>query len=222
MKIRIFSLLLALSLLVVALSSCKKGNTFVVREGNFVDKETGIEYISTSWEYEPISVSDEIYGEYSEINDLLFYVMNGADPQKYICDNMETVYYAKGLKMPALNEMDIDYVNVYNQYDELVVHITDMEFVAKLVDTFVNGYNSYSSIYLTNEVDIKTNHRIKFADSDEGFYYVLAYVEYAEPFYYTDKNGRECQSDKVLFNRYTQTYVVVDEFINDYYATLQE
>ena len=221
MKIRTFSLLVIFSLL-ITLASCTKGNAFVVREGNFVDKETGIEYISTSWEYEPISVSDEIYGEYSELNDLLFYVMDGVDPQKYICDNMETVYYAKGLTMPSLNEMEIDYVNVYNQYDELVVHINDMEFIAKLVDAFVNGYNSYSSIYLTNEVDIKTNQRIKFADSDEGFYYVLAYVEYAEPFYYTDKNGRECQSDKVLFNRYTQTYVVVDEFINDYYATIQE
>ena len=222
MKIRIFSLLVVLSLLFVMLSSCTRGNAFTVKNGNFVDKETGIEYISTSWEYEPISKSDEIYGEYPKLNNLVFYKLNGVDPQKYICDNMETLYYAKGLTIPALAEMSIDYVNVYNQYDELVFNIKDIEFIAKLVDTYLNGYNSYSSIYLTNDTDVKTNHRIKFADAEEGFYYVLAYVEYTEPFSYFDEKGNECQSDKILFNRYTQQYIVVDDFINDYYATLQE
>ena len=222
MKIKFFRVSLISFALLLVLSSCAKGNKFIVENGEYIDKVTGVEYISTTWEYEPIAVSDEVYGEYTKAYDLTFYKIEGVDPQKYICDNMETLYYANNITLPTLSEMNIDYVNIYNEYDELVTHITDKDFIDKLVDTYVNGYNSYDSMYFDVEPAVEVNQRIKFADTEQGFYYVLAYVDYSSEFSYFNENGKEKSSDKVIFNRYAPKYVAVDGFINEYYAETQE
>ena len=74
-------------------------------------------------------------------------------------------------------------------------------------------------MYFTEaEPAVTLNRRIKFAYSEIGVYYFLAYVEYAEDFCYYDENGVERYSNKVIFNRYTQTSVPVNDTLSSYYA----
>lgn len=219
-----FNLIKAIALVCLAagaLSACTQGNKFVISAGSYVDKKTGAEYKTASWEYEAIAITDEIYGEYNKKYDLEFYCVGGnIDPEKILSDNVGTVYYTDKVTLPTLEYKDaIDYVDVYNEYDEKVGFTDDKEAISSLVDAFLGGYNSYETMYFT-EADpaVTLNRRIKFAYSELGVYYVLAYVEYAENFCYYDANGVERYSNKVLFNRYTQTYVPVDTSLSSYYV----
>ena len=221
MKLNLIKVIALICLVAGALSSCAQGNKFDISSGAYVDKKTGAEYQTASWEYEAISVTDEIYGEYNKKYDLSFYRVGGdISPEKILSDDVGTVYYTDKVTLPTLEDKDaIDYVDIYNEYDEKVGTTEDREAINGLVDIFLDGHNIYESMYFTEaEPAVTLNRRIKFAYSDLGVYYVLAYVEYAEDFCYYDENGVERYSNKVIFNRYTQTYVPVNDTLSSYYA----
>ena len=218
MKNKMLRSAVLLLLAVVCLSSCSKHNKFDTSSAGFVDKKTGVEYKAASWEYEPINVTDEIYAEYKKEHDVEFYCLAGIDPQKFVSGTNGSLYYSSSVTLPTLKEMKVDFVDVYDAEDTRVYNITDKAFIEKLVDTYTKGYNVYNSISINNSSAFSRNHRFKFANSELGIYYVLAYIEYAEAFSYTDENGKHQEGNKLLYNRYTGKYVVVDDFISEYYA----
>ena len=225
MKFKFFKNLVLVLIVMMVLVSCAQGNKFVIKSGKFVDKATGLEYLSASWEYEAMAITDEIHGEYTDKYDLTFYrVGSGVDPSKILTDEVGTVYYTNNVTLPTLEDVDsIGCADVCNEYDELVATVTDKAIVAEMVGLFLEGYNAYESMYFTEaEPAVSLNRRIKFAYSELGIYYVLAYVEYAEDFCYYDANGQEKYSNKVLFNRYTKTYVPLEESLNGYFTVSNE
>lgn len=225
MKIKLFRTFILILLVAMSLISCAHGNKFVIKSGKFVDKATGLEYFSASWEYEAMAITDEIHGEYTDKYDLTFYrVGSGVDPSKILTDEVGTVYYTKNVTLPILEDTDsIKYADVCNEYDELVATVTDKVIVTEIANLFLNGYNAYESMYFVEgEPAVALNRRIKFAYSELGIYYVLAYVEYAESFCYYDANGQEKYSNKVLFNRYTKTYVPLEESLSGYFTASNE
>ena len=204
-----------LILVMMLLSSCAKGNKFEMQPNGFVDKKTGVEYVVASWEYEPITVTDQIYGKYKEF-DVEFFCLEGVDPAKLVADHVGTLYHSSDIKLPELSEMNISHVNIYDEEDKLVRNISDAEFISALQTLYANGYNAYETIEIMNS-DFEINQRFKFANEELGVYYVLAYTEYTTEFTYKDGEGKECTGKNVLYNRFAKKYVVIDDFISDYF-----
>jgi len=217
MNRKIFRVLVLICVTAVLLASCAKGNTFKLSSDGYLDKDTGVKYIPADWMYEPINVTDEIYGEYRD-HDLTFFVISGIDPLKYVSDHIGVVYHANNITMPSLGEMSVDFVDVFNQYDEVVTRVTDADFIAELVEVYEAGYNAGAVAYSLASAgsNVVLNQRLKFADRECGFYYVLAYVEFDRDCMYTDANGKEQTTKRFLFDRYNKIYVPVGDLFENY------
>ena len=160
---------------------------------------------------------------YKKKYDLEFHRIGDIDPKLLLTDAVGTVYYTSEVALPTLENSDsVVYADVYNDYDELVATVNGRTDIELIIDTFTKGYNAYESMYFESaEPAVNVNQRIKFAFPEIGVYYVLAYVEYAEDFSYYDANGKERSANKVIFNRYTKTYVPVEDSLTLLYAVAE-
>ena len=193
--IRIISALLCLCTLI--LCSCGKKYEFSVdEEGYFVNDKSGVTYDIAPICYEAISVSEDAFAEQGKRE---FFAITGTDTSKWLCDTFGIVYYAKGMKLPTLKEMNISYVDV-TENDAIVKQISDAEKINELKaftesgkETAYPGAAGFAP---------KVNLRLKFADTENGVYYVLAYLEYPQDYIYKDESGKEINcGKKFLYNR---------------------
>ncbi len=202
--IRIIAALLCVCSLL--LCSCGKKNEFSVdEEGNFVHDKSGITYDIAPFCYEAISIGKEVFAKQSERE---FFAITGTDTSKWLCDTFGIVYYAKGSKLPTLKEMNVSYVDITND-DVIVEQVKDAEKINALKELYENGTKSYypGNAGLVPEVNI----RLKFADTENGIYYVLAYFEYAQDYVYKDANGKTTNfGKKFLYNRAEGLCLAVD------------
>lgn len=186
-----------LCLCTLLLCSCGKKYEFDLdADGNFVDKKNGITYDIAPFCYEAISVSEEVFATQGKRE---FFAITGVDTSKLIIDTFGMIYFEKGTKMPTLKEMNISYVDI-TQDDLNVEKVTDAEKITALKELYENGTEcSYpGNAGLVPNVNI----RLKFADTQSGLYYVLAYFEYAQDFVDEDENGKKTNfGKKFLFNR---------------------
>ena len=100
-KIR-YILATAAILLTVAVifGACSKGNKFEMSGGKYVDKTSGITYYAAPACYEPISISDELYGTLEKVE---LYKMGEADPEKWLCEANGSVYIPINARSESLN-----------------------------------------------------------------------------------------------------------------------
>ena len=192
--IRVLAAILCLCTLL--LCSCAKNKFSVDDEGYFVDKTSGITYDIAPFCYEAISVSEEVFAKQEKRE---FFAITGVDTSKWICDSFGIVYFEKGKQMPTLEEMNISYVDITRD-DEIVEKVTDAEQIKALKELYKNGT---SCAYPGNSGLVPdVNIRLKFADVENGLYYVIAYFEYAQDFVYEGDNGKKTNfGKKFLFNR---------------------
>lgn len=202
--IRVLAVLLCLCALL--LCSCGKKYEFAVdEEGYFVDKKSGITYDIAPFCYEAISVSEEVFAEQGERE---FFAITGVSTSKWISDTFGIIYFEKGTKMPTLKEMNISCVDITND-DAIVEKVTDGEKINALKELYENGTECS---YPGNEGLVpNVNIRLKFADTENGLYYVLAYFEYAQDYVYKDDNGKQTNfGKKFLYNRAEGLCLAVD------------
>lgn len=202
--IRVLSGLLCLCALL--LCSCGKKYEFSVDDdGNFVDGKSGVTYDIAPFCYEAISVSTDVFAEQGERE---FFAITGADTSKWLCDTFGIVYYAKGMKLPSLKEMNISYVDVTND-DVTVETVSDTEKINALKALYENGTKTS---YPANAGFVpEVNLRLKFADTENGLYYVLAYFEYPQDYVSKDENGKEINyGKKFLYNRAEGICLAID------------
>jgi hypothetical protein len=202
--IRILSALLCICSLL--LCSCGKKYEFSVdEEGYFVDDKTGVTYDIAPFCYEAISVSKDVFAEQGERE---FFTITGSDTSKWLCDTFGIVYYEKGMKLPTLKEMNISYVDITKD-DVIVEKVSDGEKITALKELYENGTKTYYPGNAGFVPDV--NIRLKFADAENGIYYVLAYFEYPQDYVYKDENGKETNfGKKFLYNRSEGICLAVD------------
>ena len=212
----IAAFLALITVLSLCLSSCGKGNKFSMNdEGRYVDKKTNIAYIDAPFCYEPTEISDRVYGTLDKVT---LYEIEGADPKKWLCEQSGTVFYADGVKLPTLEEMDISYALVMLE-DVALANISDRGEIEGLIDAYMNGI-SLTKPYLSDDA-YKINWRIRFYDESIGICYVLAYIEVNEDVIFNVDGTEVNYGRKFFYNRFDEARFVpagdlLDEYVEAY------
>ncbi len=191
-------------LLCLMLVGCSS-NTFKVSDGKFVDKKTDIAYKDAPACYEPIEIGTKKHGE---LDSLVLYEIVGADPARWLCESTGTVFYADGVHLPALSEMNIS-------KSELLINTTDTkELSADISSAVIKAYTDGESIArpMPSAEELAHSVMLKFYDSSIGICYLLSYMELKEDYTVGDTNyGRY-----FVFNRFEGRCVAVPNLLGEY------
>ncbi|MBE6578017.1 MAG: hypothetical protein E7653_07790 [Ruminococcaceae bacterium] len=199
------------------LCGCSKGNKFVMQNGMYVDKKTDISYHDAPACYEPLAIGTERYGMLGDVE--LFEIV-GADPKQWLCEATGTVFYADGITLPAVDQLNTSYMAL--MYEETqIAKITDAALIEKVAKEYVNGENIAKPSWNSDMYDV--NWRVRFVDESIGIFYVIAYFELAEDYVVTGTDGVEINYGKrFLYNRFEDKMVVVSDALAPYVAEYKE
>lgn len=192
----IAAFLCALALL---LCSCSGANKFEMKDGSYVDKTSGISYIDALACYEPIKIGDTLYGR---LGDVELYEIEGAEPKSWLCEKTGTVFYAEGVKLPTLDEMNISYAELYTDA-ESVERITDSTLISALVAIYTEG-ESVERPIAASASDYEINWSLKLADEELGLYYAVSYWR--------------IDGQTYIFNRFENKCVLAENVLEVYEA----
>lgn len=213
----IFSAIVVILAVALLFTACSKGNRFEMSGGKYVDKTSGITYYAAPACYEPIEISDELYGTLEKVE---LYRMGAADPEKWLCEANGSVFYSSDMELPSLGGLDISYAEIVLE-DTVLVKITDMS----VINAVVTAYEDSEDVgrpYVATAEDYEINWRIRIADETRGIYYILSYVEIGESYVVEDENGVERDlGKKFIFNRFENNRCVVagdilDEYVSEF------
>jgi hypothetical protein len=215
-------IIVALAVLLISamlFAACSKGNKFEMSGGKYVDKTSGITYYAAPACYEPIEISDELYGTLEKVE---LYRMGDADPEKWLCEKNGSVFYSSETELPALGGLDISYAEIVLE-DTVLVKITDTSVIDAVVKAYADG-EDVGRPYVATAEDYEINWRIRFADETRGIYYILSYVEIGESYVVEDENGAETDlGKKFIFNRFEDNRcVVAGDALDKYVAEFKE
>ncbi len=209
---RIIAALLCAVLVMGVLVSCSKGNKFVSDGGKYVDKKTNVSYIDAPACYEPIAMSEKLYGTLDEVK---LYEIIGADPQKWLAETTGTVFYADGVTLPTLSQMTI------SRADILVDGTTSIPVETEHTSALAAAYRDGESVLYTSPSKdiIKRSVVVRFADESLGLYYRLTYIELTEDYVIDNIN----YGKRFLLNRFEDyRFVPVGDFLDAYFAAESE
>lgn len=217
-KIKLISLAALICVPAMLLTSCARRLTVEDNGGAYYDKKDDVKYYLASPCYEPITVGEDRYAKAGK-ND--FFEIEGLDPDKWLCRKDGAVYYAEGVKLPTLDEMDITYVDV--TYESMTVgKIIDDGQIDELIETFTEGESYY---YANVKADISWG--VKFFDTRLGIAYSIVYLEYAEDYEVKNSEGEFVNCGrKFLYDVYSGRFVAagdtLDEIVERYYKSLDD
>lgn len=182
--IRVVALLLAL----VCFSACSKlpKMEYDAKNGSYTNKKTGIVYVHAEEYYEAAAVlSERTVARIADMGDLTLYEMEGVDPTQMIASADLDIFYAQGLKMPSLAEMNVNKIYMGQvaegaTLDNVVAEIDATADIDKLVDLYQNG-KAFSERDMLDDQLSCVRYNLRFASSQyPAFYYCLTYRRYAE------------------------------------------
>ena len=208
---RILCIVCAACILLTLLCSCSKGNKFEADGAVYKDKKTDVSYEAAPACYEPISVGSEVYGESENVS---FYEIEGQNPLNWICEEGGTVFYADGVELPSLDEMEISYINICVETNTTVTRTKVQS--AEDISDIVSAYVSADSIYYRGNTPALT-YKIRFADSSNGVFYSVVFVRYAEDYTVKETDGTEKNYGKdFLYNRFEDRFVQAPDALVKY------
>jgi hypothetical protein len=202
---KFLALFLALTLAVLTLASCQKGNKFTSDGISFVDKKTDVSYDFAPLCYEPIAIGEEVYGSDGDIE---FHEIVGKDPTKWLCDADGGVFYAKGTTLPTVDKMNISRLELCTAKDQILVakKITDTDKISQIV----GGYLTEAEIVYPNKA-ASLSYKLRFADTDIGVFYCIDFIRYEEDLIVI-RNGEEISlGNSFLYNRSEDRFVKAPE-----------
>ena len=223
MKNRAFISLLALLLCVCAVfvACTKKKYDFSMECGAYVDHRANIKYIAAPACYEPIEMSEEIYGEMDKVK---FFTIVGADPTKWLCEELGNVFYAEGVNLPKLSEMSIGSADVFDAQKPITntageeipfTTIVDADMLAAIVDAYENGENVTRPVWTEKSFDV--NWRIKLDDDTLGIRYVLTFIVMKENYVEVTNGGEQIDhGTRFLYNRFENKLIPVGSLLDEY------
>ena len=214
-KNALFRVVTAAILLCLALSlfaSCAKGNKLVPDGTLYKDKKTDVSYVYAPLCYEAIAIGEEIYASSKEDT---FYTIVGQDPLKWICEESGTVFHAKDIPVPALDEMAISHIEICSESLTATTVKSKIE-VAEEISSVISGYLTTEPLYYPTDVAQRT-YKIRFADTSLGIYYSLTFLRYSDDYTETLDDGTVKNYGKdFLYNRYEDRFVPAPKLLSDY------
>ena len=194
-NIRLFGMIALLLVSSLLLSSCSK--KLVSSGADYKDKKTDVVYEYAPFCYEAIAVSEE---EYAKSGNNVFYAIEGQDPLKWLCEASGTVFYSKDVKLPALDKMNISYIDICTETSSVIVRTTISD--ADDIKEIINSYLSEEPLTYSGDV-ASTVYKIRFADTSLGLYYSVSFLAYSDGSAY-------------LFNRSENRFVKAPAELLDY------
>lgn len=138
MKRPLFIFLILLS--VVFAASCSGKSRINLKDGFYVDSETGIKYSIAIVSYEPLSRGKE----YASCEDYFLYTMGDADPKEWLAeefDGIGAVYYSEDTFLPPLENFEASRIYVGNEGDVFVAlaEIDNKNVINSIIDCLAVG-----------------------------------------------------------------------------------
>ncbi len=208
-----------LLVLAMLLCGCSKGNKFEASGGKYIDKKSGVVYNAAPACYEPITVGEELYGTLGKVE---LFKIEGAAPERLLCEANGTVFYSDDTELPSLGKMNIAYAEVMLE-DTVLVKITDSDIISSIAAVYEGG-EDVGRPYVATAEEYLINWRIRFADEELGIYYILSYVEVAEAHIAEGDDGSEINAGtKFIFNRFEgNRCVAAGDVMDKYVAEFKE
>lgn len=156
----------------------------------YTDKKTGVVYTDAPSYYEVVEPGEK-YAKWASTkkHNVIFYTIDGADPELYLCEDGGTVFYSDKAKLPTLGEMQINevYVCVRMENDFTFASITD----AKKIGELINLWETGESIEYPGTTP-EESYTVRFVSENYPWLnYSLVYVEYTDGAYlYCRETGR--------------------------------
>lgn len=137
---------LALCLLLVGaalLTSCSRVPTMKYEDGAFTHPRTHVTYLQAPAYYEAVARGTESVAKIDgdKLDDLLLYPITGMEQSQWLCGEDYSVFYAEGVSLPALWEMQATSLLIC-QTDEKTTalsEITSLQTIEELVEIYRNG-----------------------------------------------------------------------------------
>ena len=181
------ALLVTLALLCLAACSSKPTALEIdAKNGSYTNKKTGVVYVHAEKYYEAASVlSEREVARIKEMDDLILYEIEGADPAQMIASAELELFYAQGMTLPTLAEMApnkiyVGQVGSGTTLDTVVATVTD----TATIDSLISLYNTaipFPEKEMLNDQQTRTRYNLRFASSAHpAFYYCLTYWRFAE------------------------------------------
>ncbi len=160
------------------LTSCSRVPTMKYKDGVFTNPRTHIAYLQAPAYYEAVARSSEsvarIDGE--KVDDLLLYPISGMAQNEWLCGEDYSVFYAEGIKLPALWEMGTTSLLICKTDEQTasLAEIGSLLTIEELVETYRNGvFFDYEEMDHSEEM---VRYDLKFVSSTyKGLQYDLTY-----------------------------------------------
>lgn len=178
---KLIKIIAVLAVAVMLLTSCNMGLVKIERDTStpyYTNAVTGVNYTYAPSCYEAVAVGNKYAKWRNPSTTVIFYDMEGADPELWMTEEGKTVFYAEQVTLPELDEMEISQVLVCVEGTSTMslAAITKELHVDELIDTWMNGEEvEYSG--MTPE----RNYRVKFvSEKYPWMFFNLIYVEYSD------------------------------------------
>ncbi len=210
-KIGICAVAALLCICSVLLSSCAKGYRFGADEqGRTVNKKTGTAYNVAPACYQPIAVTEELYGSGDENT---YYALAGVDPAQWLYGELGVLLYADGVTLPTLEQMNIGEIEMKENDITLSDRIMDASVIGEIISQYTSGENL---TYLGGQAAV--NIVLRLLDRERGICYEINYLVY-EPEDETENGvgGEQGVTKNAFFYcRSEKRFVAVSESLRAY------
>lgn len=177
------ALLALLMASVLLFASCSNVSVLEYKNGAYVNNDTGIAYRHAPANYESQNVNKSKLVAQSGKDDLeenYLYGIEGADTSKYLTTIHNDLFYADGITLPTLAQMNPNQV-LFTRTKVLtasLVQINEPDVIANVVAAY-GGTGIDEDLIIYEDDTLKYNFRLKFvSDAYPTFYYTLDFFGY--------------------------------------------
>ena len=188
MKKVLMRLLPLLLCTVLLLSACNKPTALEmdVKNDSFTTTKTGVTYLRAPDCYEAISVLKDHKAarvQYKGMDDLVLYEIENASPEQMIATKEGELFYAKGLALPTVWEMQTERVyvgQVGGSLDFAVAMIEKAEDIEALTQIYRDAI-PFPEKEMLDDTLLRTRYDLRFySQHHPAFYYCITYWQFSE------------------------------------------
>lgn len=200
MKRKIITIILA-AFVLLSLASCSlrlNDLSYDKAANTFTNKSAGITYTNIPFCYEPAALGEEYAKWNTGEENVIFYEIDGADPELWLAEEGLTVFINTSEKLPTLRELAPTSVIVMVE-DVLSVTLTVVDNSSD-IEALIEAWENGKSVELPS-AEPALSYSAKFASGEYPWlYYKLIYVEYSDGarYLYDRESGRCVDAGEVI------------------------
>lgn len=173
---------------VLLLTACNKpvALDMDVKNGSFTNSKTGVTYLRAPSCYEAISVLKDhatARVQYKGMDDLVLYEIEFATPEQMIASKEGELFYAKGMQLPTVWDMQPERVyvgQVGGTLDFAVALMENAEDISALTEIYRDAV-PFPEKEMLNDALVRSRYDLRFySQHHPSFYYCITYWQFSE------------------------------------------